>query len=201
MIRRIPGRLAAAALASLPAPAFAHSTIEGIDAVYGGLLHPYFVPEHLLALLALALVIGAMDWRGWRIAVLTWLAALLAGLGLGAAGVVAFQPGIVLLVLTFLCGLAAAFALPPNLMASMVAAALIGVTVGPDSVPEDLAAGVPWQVLGATAIGAGVFPAYVAALLIRFRRDWLRLGVRIAGSWIIAASAMVLALSVTSAGG
>lgn len=185
-----------AALAALPLPAAAHSTIEGIDAVYGGLLHPYFVPGHILALIALSLMIGGLDWRGWRTVIPAWLAALLAGLGIGAAGVSPVQPAIVLLVAAMLCGIAAALAWRGNRIATAVAAILIGLVVGLDSVPEDLTAGVPWQVLGATAIGAGVFPTYVGALLIRFRRDWLDLGIRIAGSWVIAVSAMVLALTV-----
>ncbi|WP_416899230.1 MAG: HupE/UreJ family protein [Minwuia sp.] len=199
MIGRIRGGLAAAALASLPAQAFAHTTIEGIDAVYGGLLHPYFVPGHILALTALALLVGIMSWAIWRLAIPVYLAALLAGLAIGAAGIPPWQPAIVLLVLAMLCGGGAALALPSNSMAAAVAAALIGVTVGLDSVPEDLSAGVPWQVLAATFIGAGVFPAYVGALLLRFRRGWLTLGARIAGSWVVAVSAMVLALSLAQA--
>lgn len=196
MIRRSSRVWFGAALALLPLPAAAHTTIEGIDAVYGGLLHPYFVPSHILAMVALSLVIGALDWRGWRTAVAVWLVALLAGLGIGAGGVAPFHPAIVLLVLAMLCGVAAALARQGGQVPVAVAAALIGITIGIDSVPEDLSAGVPWQVLGATAIGAGVFPVYFGALLIRFRRDWLSLGVRILGSWVIAVSAMVLALTI-----
>ena len=72
------------------------TTIEGIDAVYGGLLHPYFVPSHILAMVALSLVIGALDWRGWRTAregLVTilhvgylWLGAGLVLLGLSMTG-------------------------------------------------------------------------------------------------------------------
>lgn len=193
---RGPGGWIGAALAALPLPVAAHTTIEGIDAVYGGLLHPYFVPGHILALIALSLMIGGLDWRGWRTVILVWLAALLAGLGVGAAGVPPWQPAIMLLVMAMFCGVAAAMAWRGNRIAAAIAAILIGLVVGLDSVPDDRTAGVPWQVLGATAIGAGVFPAYIGALLIRFRRDWLGLGIRIAGSWVIAVSAMVLALTV-----
>jgi urease accessory protein len=192
---RIPAGIAAASVAAAPGAALAHSTIEGIDAVYGGLLHPYFVPEHILALTALSLLVGGGEWRGWRRASAAWLAALTAGLGLGAAGVPPWQPAIALLALAMLCGAAAAFAFRPADAAKMAVAALVGVSIGLDSVPEDLSQGVPWQVLGATAIGAGVFPLYVGALLIRFRRPWLALGQRIAGSWAVAIAAMVLALN------
>lgn len=191
--------LCGAALTLLPLPAFAHTTIEGIDAVYGGLLHPYFVPGHILAMVALSLVIGGLDWRGWRTAAVIWLAALLAGLGLGAAGVAPFHPAIVLLSMAMVCGVAAAMGRPTGIVPVAVATAVVGLTIGIDSVPEDLSAGVPWQVLGATVLGAGVFPVYFGALPIRFRRDWLQLGMRIAGSWVIAVSAMVLALTVFGA--
>lgn len=185
-----------AAFALLPLPAFAHTTIEGIDAVYGGLLHPYFVPSHILAMVALSLIIGGLDWRGWRTAVLVWLASLLAGLGIGATGVAPFYPAVVLLLMAMFCGIASAIGRPFGAVLVASVTAVVGLTIGIDSVPEDLSAGVPWQVLGATALGAGVFPIYFGALLIRFRRDWLRLGMRIAGSWVIAVSAMVLALTV-----
>lgn len=196
MTRRTTRFWFGAALALLPLPAAAHTTIEGIDAVYGGLLHPYFVPGHILAMVALSLVIGGTDWRQWRMASVVWLASLLGGLGVGAAGVTPFHPAIVLLCLAMLCGVGAALARQagPALVAAVTA--VIGVTIGVDSVPEDLSAGVPWQVLGATLLGAGVFPIYVGALFIRFRRDWLKLGMRVAGSWVIAVSAMVLALTI-----
>lgn len=192
--------LPAVALAALPLPAAAHTTIEGIDAVYGGLLHPYFVPGHILALVALSLLVGGMNWRCWRIAVPAYLVALLSGLGLGAADVMPWEPALVLLLLAMLCGAGAAVKVPMNMALAVVPAVLIGLVIGLDSVPEDLSAGVPWSVLGATAIGAGVFPTYVAALLIRFRREWLILGARIAGSWVIAVSAMVLALTIFGTG-
>ena len=65
---------AAFAAACLPAAARAHTTIEGIDAVYGGFLHPYFVPQHLLALIALALLVGSMNWRAAAIGLPLFLA-------------------------------------------------------------------------------------------------------------------------------
>ena len=185
-----------AVLAALPVPALAHSTIEGIDAVYAGLLHPYFVPGHILALIALSLVIGGLDWRGWRAVIVVWLVALLAGLGIGAAGVPPWQAAVLLLVMAMLCGVVAATGRRANSAVAASAAAFIGVVVGIDSVPEDLSADVPWQVLGATALGAGAFPAYFGALPIRFRHEWVRLGTRIVGSWVIAIAAMVLALTI-----
>ncbi|WP_164516530.1 HupE/UreJ family protein [Minwuia thermotolerans] len=190
-------RIAAAALAAvlLPAPALAHSTIEGIDAVYGGFLHPYFVPQHLLALIALALLVGVMKWRAAAIALPAYLLALVLGLGLGAAGLPPPEPLIALLALAMLCGAGAAAGLPSLPALAAIAGVLIGLTVGLDSVPES---GVRFDVLAATAVGAAIPPVWLGCLLIRFRRPWLRLATRILGAWVVAASAMVLALTLTA---
>lgn len=186
--------LALSAAAVLPGPARAHSAIEGIDAFYGGLLHPYVVPEHLLSLIALGLLIGTMGWRQYRIAVLAFLVSLCAGLVLGAVGMAPVFPQETLLALAMICGTGAALTLPMNAILPMGPALVIGTMIGLDSVPEDFAEAWTWSVLVATAVGAGIVPAYLGALLIRFRRDWLRLGTRIAGSWIVAASLLVLSL-------
>lgn len=198
-LRRVGARFAALAAGLGPAPALAHTTIEGVDAVYGGFLHPYFVPEHLLALIALALLIGTMNWRAAATAIPVYMLALLAGLGLGAAGVPPFHPMLGLLIAAMLCGAGAAAGLPALPVLPAVAGIVIGLSIGLDSVPEPDGNGIPWAVLGATATGASILPAWLGSLLIRFRRPWLRLGVRIVGAWTVAASAMVLALSVTSA--
>ncbi|WP_417514102.1 HupE/UreJ family protein [Minwuia sp.] len=187
---------AVAAATALPGSAHAHSAIEGIDAFYGGLLHPYVVPEHLLSLIALGLLVGTMGWRQYRIGIPAFLMALLAGLGLGAAGVLPVFPQQVLLVLAMICGAGAALTLPTKALLLAVPGVIVGAVIGLDSVPEDFAETQAWSVLGATAVGAGIVPAYLGALLIRFRREWLRLATRIAGSWVVAASLLVLSLVV-----
>ena len=98
-----------------PIDAIAHSTIEGIDAVYGGFLHPYFVPAHLLSLIGLGLAVG-----------------------------------------------------------------LMGRTAALRTLP---------------VFAVALTPAYLAALIVRFPRAWLVFGARVLGSWITAASLMVLALA------
>lgn len=63
--------LAIVLLAATACPAAAHSPIKGVGTFYSGLLHPALVPAHLLALIAVGLLIGqnvpASRWRCLRL--------------------------------------------------------------------------------------------------------------------------------------
>ena len=68
-------------------PALAHPPPLGIGGFAGGLLHPLFVPAHLLAVLALGLLIGQQ--AAWaRMAAFCFIAGLAVGLGAMTLGVV-----------------------------------------------------------------------------------------------------------------
>jgi hypothetical protein len=48
--------------------------------------------------------------------------------------------------------------------------------------------------LAGTAIGAFLIVMFVAEVVVALRRDWQRVGVRIAGSWLAASAILVLTL-------
>jgi len=196
--------LAAGLLLCLGAtPAGAHSPIQGIGDFYNGALHPIVSPAHLLALLALGLLLGqdvqraaAQARPGTRVE-LPFLA-LLAALVLGLAGHrLAGDPDtdLVLLALAVGLGLSVAAAWAPPRWLQLVLTAATGLAVAVASGPTQLEGSARWIHLLGTLGGAMLVSSYVAVMVAAARLAWLRIAVRVVGSWLAAAALLVLALS------
>ncbi|WP_116130925.1 HupE/UreJ family protein [Tropicimonas sp. IMCC34043] len=199
-MRRFPAL--AAALAVMPAQAFAHSSVPGIEGFYTGFIHPLTTPAQIVALLATSLLIG--QFRPSRYGVLGggYVAALLAGLLFGdpladldpwlfgtatlAAGLAALLPGRVL-----------------PLAAALAVAA--GFLLGAGSVPD---AGGPLKdrifTMAGSMLGGTALMLYAAGLatvaLDKIRRNWFSIGLRILSAWVAAISALMLALALAVPG-
>lgn len=178
---------AVAACALWSGPAAAHAPVAGIGAFWNGVLHPLLVPTHTLALIAVGLILGQhaprLSRMGWPLFAATLAAAVL------AAGALPVSP-IALVVISCLGGLLVALDRPlttPTLALSAGAAAAIGL----DSVP-DAADALPAQ-LG-TVVGCLLCVTLVGGAVAALREPWQRIGVRIAGSWLAAATMLVAAL-------
>jgi hydrogenase/urease accessory protein HupE len=201
-------RLAVAALlAVVAAPAAAHSPIEGIGIFYSGALHPLVTPPHLIALLALGLLLGQAGQRatGDDDAPLAALAAPLAALGVAlVAGVLraglhpAEEPDTdrVLLALAAATGLAVAAAWRAPQGVRLVVALAVGLATGLASAPTGVSDAERWTSLAGTAAASLMLAAYVAVMVAMARRPpWLAIAARVLGSWMAAAALLVLALS------
>jgi urease accessory protein len=174
-------------------PALAHAPMVGLDGFLGGLLHPFFVPAHLLALLALGLLIGGQ--AGGRAQLLTMFTfGLVAGLVAIALAAGPSSANEVLIVAAALAGLWGAAALPLPPLAGWPLAAVTGAAIGLDSPPEVVSIATANLMLVGTGLGAVVVVCALCIALPRLTRDWQRIGVRIAGSWTAAAAILVLAL-------
>jgi urease accessory protein len=174
-------------------PALAHAPIPGIGGFAGGLLHPILVPAHGLSLLALGLTIGQQ--RGRRVALLSFGAALTAGLVALALAVGETPAEVVLLADTTLLGvlLAGAWQLPRP--AGWLLAAIAGGALALDSPPDATTIEEGNVMLLGTALGACAGLA-ADTLGTRLAKDtWNRLGVRVLGSCIAASAILVLALA------
>lgn len=182
----------AAALVAVPDCAAAHSPIAGIGAFYNGMLHPLLVPAHLLAILAVGLLVGqnapAASRGGW----IAFVAALACGLAVVAVAPPAV-PQAAILAVACACGLAVAVArsAPVLLVALPVAA---GLAVGLDSFPDGIAPREIGLALAGVGLGAALAATYVGGLAAWLSRPWQRIGLRVAGSWIAASALLVLAL-------
>src|SRR6185369_1147474 len=69
-------------------PALAHPVPLGIPGFFGGLLHPAFVPAHLMAALGLGILIGQQAPQWGRAAPATFIVSLIAALAVLTSGVV-----------------------------------------------------------------------------------------------------------------
>ena len=163
-----------------------------MTALFAGLLHPLVVPAHVLAVAALALLIGQQDWR--RSVPLAYVVAVLIGLGAIAMAYVPKFTEETLLALTAITGLLVALARPLPQGPGVLLASAIGLSLALDSPPEVLSLKEANLTLFGTALGAALLLLALIQGTSRLRHHWQRIGARIAGSWIAATAILVLAL-------
>lgn len=188
---RLARWLLAFALIAMAQPASAHAVL-GITGFPGGLLHPLVVPAHLMAVVALALLIGQQGWA-YGIPII-YAVAICAGLGTIALGVVPMLAEETLLAASAAIGLLVALSWPVLWPVGAGLAAITGYALALDSPPEAISLTEANMTLLGTALSATILLAAVAYLTSRLRRGWQRVGARILGSWIAASAILVLAL-------
>lgn len=186
-------RIGLLVLAAACGNAWAHGSIQGIDHFSGGILHPLVEPTHLLALVALGLLLGQRGIAKVEKALFGFAAGIVVGLLCAGAGRVV-DTDVPLLAIATVCGLlvALALALPEIVLAGL--AMLLGAGIGVASNPESFAGTAMMAALAGAGLGAVLWLVIVAAVVGLLKRPWLRLLVRVVGSWAGAASILVLAL-------
>lgn len=196
-----------ALLAVLPASAWAHGTLPGINQFYNGVLHPLLAPAHLVVLLALALVGGQQGLRPrpWEII----------GLALGyVAGAFAAAAAGDPDTDRWLWGLSAAAALsvaiawrwprPLRVLLGLGLGLATGVAMGLGSADVKLQGAARTASLAGAGLGLLLIVAYASLGVERLMR-WqqhlaVRVGLRVLGSWLGACAVLMLALSLKRAG-
>jgi hydrogenase/urease accessory protein HupE len=176
-----------------PTPALAHMPIEGVGGFPGGLLHPILVIPHAMSLVALGLLIGG--GRDRVAAALVFAAALVGGLIAIALAVGETVAGEVLLANTVLVGVLVAAAWAPPKPLAWGLAAVTGGAIALDSPPQATTIAEGNLMLLGTAMAACAALAVAVACSALASRHWQRLAVRVAGSWIAASAALVLAVA------
>jgi urease accessory protein len=161
-------------------------------ALFAGLLHPLVVPAHVLAIAALALLIGQQGWS--RTAPIAYAVAALLGLGAIAMAYVPKFAEENLLALAAITGLLVALARSLPQALGVLLATTIGLTLAFDSPPEALSLMEANLTLLGTALGAVLLLLALLQGTARLRHHWQRIGARVAGSWIAATAILVLAL-------
>ena len=190
-LRVLPGL----GLALLPGVALAHSPIKGLDNFYAGLLHPVFVPAHLLAVLALGIFFGQRGPKAVQTAIIAFLVATL--LGLAATGIA--EPADVelpLLLGAAVTGALVALDRQLPLPVCMVLAVVLGLMIGFDSAQPQLSGRAWLAALLGSAIAVYLLLLYAMVFADWFgKRNWQRIGLRVLGSWAAASSLLVLSLA------
>lgn len=174
----------AAVVLMLPVTAFAHLVTTGMGPVYDGIGHLLLTPEDLVPALAVAVYAGLRGKTTGRLVLFlfpaAWLIGGLAGLLAGTALTV--QPQVVSFVLLGVL-IAADQQLPAALVILVVmpVGLMHGFTNGAAMMNGPGAAGL----LGITAI-LFVLQAFASAITVSLSRNWPRVIMRVAGSWIAA---------------
>jgi len=138
-----------------PSTAFAHAGAHGAT-LLSGFLHPLGGLDHILAMLASGLLAGVTGGRAvWTMPV-TFLAALLAGAGLGASGIM--MPAVEPMILASIVLLGAVVALRVHLppVAILPVIAIFGIVHGHAHGTEGPASGFPGYAAGFTLATAGL---------------------------------------------
>ena len=163
-----------------------------------GLLHPLALPAHVLALLALGLLIGRQTARRRIVSLAAFVIGVAAGLTAIASGVGQTSAGDVLLAGAFANGALVAMDRPLPTLACALLPAIAGVALGLDSPPEAISIAVATAMLLGTGLGASLALAVIVAGTSYTASvgdwNWCRIGGRIIGSWIAASAVLVLAL-------
>ncbi|MDB5851146.1 MAG: hypothetical protein JWP29_4898 [Rhodoferax sp.] len=191
--------LAAAALLTAASAARAHGAVDGVNSFYAGLLHPFQNLPHLLLLVGLGIWLGQR--QPLKIGLPMLACAVGAALGLllttplaGPFRVPAPSPG--WLIGAALCVgvlIASSLGAPGWLRAAIagVAGMAVAFDSGVDGTPPigtlALMLAGTWAII--VVLVANV--AYYVSLVPRVK--WLQIAVRIVGSWLAAASVLVLA--------
>ena len=176
--------------------ALAHSPIKGLGTFYSHFLDPLVAPAHALLLVAAALMLGLQGRAAARAGLIALIAGFAIGLALTAAGLrmgVAEQA-----ILAAAVVIGAAISLDrrmPTLLAVM-AATVAGLLIGLDSEIDGASARERWLVLAGLASGIVFFATVIAGMTVLQKQPVVRIGLRVVGSWIVAAAVMTLALSV-----
>ncbi len=179
----------------LPGVAAAHSPIKGLDNFYAGLLHPVFVPAHLLPILVLGILFGQRGPRSIQPAIIAFLVATLVGLALTALAP-AYDVQLPLLIAAAATGVLVALDRDLPLALFALLAVGLGLLIGLDSAQPELSGRARLAALLGTGIAVYLLLLYAMVFADWFgKRNWQRIGLRVLGSWAAASALLVLSLS------
>ena len=178
-------------LAASPTVAYAHLVTTGLGPVYDGIGHLLVTPEDLLAVLALCLFSGlrgtAASRRVLFLLPVVWFAAgHLIGFHGNLFGEFPFAA-----VTLILLGVLVAADVRVSPAAVAVIAIAIGIVHGWDN-GAALKESTGWK--GLLGISAGIFVivSVMTAVVVTLRIPWMRIVVRVVGSWIVATGILML---------
>ncbi len=194
-----PARLAATVLAAAsPGVAFAHGSFGELGGFYAGMLHPVAAPVHLLATIALGMLLG----KEGQVGAARTLPAIVVGCLLGFLlappdAAIAVQVGLLAAIALVGVLIAANLAVPWSAATLLAFATAFAIIM--DSAPEATSGGERLTTLAGTSLSVSATFVWISALVGCLRRPWQLIGIRIAGSWISACALLVLALAVSAA--
>jgi urease accessory protein len=182
--------------ATCPGRANAHLVNSGLGPFYDGVAHLFVTPEDVLAVVALALLAGLGGKQCGRAVLLVLPAAWLAG---ALAGRMTPLPGgVPVLSAALLIALGGLVAVGRRLPLAVVAGAALTCGLLHGVFNGAALAGAGSSGLAAAGIACAVFVmvALVAGQVAALEKEWARIMVRVAGSWIGAIGLLMLGWAV-----
>ena len=180
----------------LPATAGAHTVTSGVGDFFDGVLHPITTPAHLLVLLGLGLVAGQHPPLNLKVPLAVFIPVSAIALLMTTTGMVKTVYPPILIGLALIAGLLVALEKPPSALVGGIFFAIAALALGLDSAVET---GTDVQIaktLLGTWTGLVLVVADIAFYISLFTKwKWQKIGIRVAGSWITAASFMILAFA------
>lgn len=187
-----------ATLLVTPTIACAHTPFKGINNFYNGLLHPVFIPAHVLLLSALGLFLGQQVPKENGIPLLMFLACTVVGLVI-AGNFDGSELETIQLLGAAAIGLLIAISPRIPVFIRAIGSAMSALLIGADSGQAGLVGAPLLASLVGTGLGMCVFLLCTMSFAENFKaRDWQKIGVRIMGSWIAASALLVLSLSLSA---
>jgi urease accessory protein len=177
-------------------------TAPGMGDFISGVLHPWMTPTHLLILLALGLGLGQhVPLRlGLPLKVFVPVAALGLALTLGRWFATVPVPILIAIALAAALVVVLEVRLPSPAQAVLLGAAALAIgldsgveTGGPFTIFKTLLG--TWVSLGIGLVNLG----YYVSLAAEKRKQWISIGIRVAGSWIVAVALLMLAFALRKA--
>jgi hypothetical protein len=160
------------------------SLIEGLT--------QFFTPTHLLAIVALGLLLEQRATRGCGFALAAFALGLVLGSIVLAAAVREMPSGLALLAIAAIAGLIVVTTIPLPTRLGDLLAFTAGAALALNSPPQAIS--IPSAIV--MQLGTGI-AALVGFIANKVERPWQRIAVRILGSWIAASAILVLALRLT----
>ncbi|MCQ9379152.1 HupE/UreJ family protein [Methyloversatilis sp. XJ19-49] len=181
----------ATGLAVFAAPARAHLASTGFGDFYDGIAHVLITPEDLLVVIAAALLAGQRGTAAARLAALALpLAWLVGGLVGTRWQLMATQP--LLTTSTFaLAGMMVALDRRLHVAVVVAVAVVAGLLHGLANGPTMTPAGIGVQGLVGAISAVCVLTLLLSSQIAALTRDWHRIAVRVAGSWIAASGLLM----------
>jgi hydrogenase/urease accessory protein HupE len=180
----------------LPATASAHSMASGTGYFVGGMLHPLTTPTHVLVLLSLSLLAGQHSPLDLKTPLSVFIPASALALLLSTTGLVKTVYPPVLIVIALGAGILVALEKPLPAPANRAIFAIAALAVGLDSGVETGT----WGAIAKTLLGTWTALILIVGDVSYYislvgKKQWQKVGIRVAGSWITAASLMILAFA------
>lgn len=184
--------LAVLAGAAWPAPAEAHLVTTGLGPVYDGISHVLMSPEDLIPVVAMALLAGLNGPVAGRRTLFVLTGAWLLG------GVAGFAHGHTVVPAALTTGsflvLGALTAADLRLSSRTVTVLAVAVGLLHGWLNGAGIAASQREVLGLVGVGGAIFVvvALLSAFVVSLRAAWMRIAIRVAGSWVAAIGLLIL---------